>query len=410
MELSAYDCEIRLRIGAGETHNEISVSLQRRNPLQRGFSTRSVRRFCCDEGIHYRSGLGERQLDCVVALQVQAVGHSYGRRTMQGLLNSQGTHVSQRRIGNSLRSVAPGPQQGRRQRASRHLNPPLYTALYFGDKIHFDQNEKLAMFGVTHVAAIDGFSRKIVGFITIPVKNPIAIYHSMMKPLLQSYGLWNQVRMDHGTEFTLVVTVQKHLGHLRCNQLRHPALQSTSRQNHRVERLWPEINQRVNYPLKRVLVQMEGNDEIDMSDDIVKYCVSWMVINVIKHAVVNFIAAWNAHRIPGIRGGVPNVLASRSPQTTRICGNTVPSTNAAIAIHRNNGGRALTPEHAFGKDPLKAYQQLQNLRERDFYQRYPRVEEIFQNILHSDGSLFKAAVQYFIALTKSFSELVPNND
>ena len=29
-----------------------------------------------------------------------------------------------------------------------------------------NQNEKLAMFGVTHVADIDGFSRKIVEFIT----------------------------------------------------------------------------------------------------------------------------------------------------------------------------------------------------------------------------------------------------
>jgi len=42
---------------------------------------------------------------------------------------------------------------------------------------------------------------------------------------------------------------------------------------HRVERLWPEINQRINYPVKRVLVEMEGNDEIDMTDDVVKFCV-----------------------------------------------------------------------------------------------------------------------------------------
>ena len=49
--------------------------------------------------------------------------------------------------------------------------------------MHLDQNEKLAMYGVTHVIAVDGFSRKIVGMITIPVKNPIAIYNALMKPL-----------------------------------------------------------------------------------------------------------------------------------------------------------------------------------------------------------------------------------
>ena len=39
-----------------------------------------------------------------------------------------------------------------------------------------DQNEKLAMYGATHVIAVDGFSRKVVRCITVPVKNPIAIY------------------------------------------------------------------------------------------------------------------------------------------------------------------------------------------------------------------------------------------
>ena len=34
-----------------------------------------------------------------------------------------------------------------------------------------DQNEKLVMFGVTHVCAVNGFSGKVVGFVTMPVKN-----------------------------------------------------------------------------------------------------------------------------------------------------------------------------------------------------------------------------------------------
>jgi hypothetical protein len=39
--------------------------------------------------------------------------------------------------------------------------------------VNFDQNEKLAMYGVTHVMAVDGFSRKIVGMISIPLKIPL---------------------------------------------------------------------------------------------------------------------------------------------------------------------------------------------------------------------------------------------
>ena len=39
----------------------------------------------------------------------------------------------------------------------------------------------LCLESLDHVAAIDGFSRKIVGFITVPVKSSKAIY----KPLLR---------------------------------------------------------------------------------------------------------------------------------------------------------------------------------------------------------------------------------
>ena len=42
--------------------------------------------------------------------------------------------------------------------------------------MHIDQNEKLNMFGVTHIIGIDGFSKKIVGFCSMPIKNSVLIY------------------------------------------------------------------------------------------------------------------------------------------------------------------------------------------------------------------------------------------
>ncbi len=93
------------------------------------------------------------------------------------------------------------------------------------------------MYGVTHVLAVDGYSRKIVGFVTIPVKNAIAIYNTLFRPVLLQYGLWDQLRIYQGTEFVLVSTVQQFLAQLRSRPHRHPVLRSTSRQNHRAERL-----------------------------------------------------------------------------------------------------------------------------------------------------------------------------
>ena len=51
-----------------------------------------------------------------------------------------------------------------------------FVCRYFGEKLHIDQNEKLIAFGVTHVCAIDGFSGRIVGFISMPVKSNTIIY------------------------------------------------------------------------------------------------------------------------------------------------------------------------------------------------------------------------------------------
>ena len=95
---------------------------------------------------------------------------------MTGLLASNGIRVSERRVGESLRRVHPTYQQARRLVAACQLNPVPYHADYFGHKIHIDQNEKLVMFGVAHICGIDGYSGKIVGFVSMPIKNCVEIY------------------------------------------------------------------------------------------------------------------------------------------------------------------------------------------------------------------------------------------
>ena len=40
--------------------------------------------------------------------------------------------------------------------------------------------------------------------------------------------------------------------------------------NHMIERLWVEDNTRVNYPIKKVLIEMENVDVIHMADSLCK--------------------------------------------------------------------------------------------------------------------------------------------
>lgn len=109
------------------------------------------------------------------------VGPTYGRKMMTGLLSSNGVHVSQQRVGESLCRVSPGYQNARQSETARQTNPVPYHADYVGHKLHIDQNEKLIMYGVTHVAAIDGYSGMILGFITMPVKNNVEIYENLYR-------------------------------------------------------------------------------------------------------------------------------------------------------------------------------------------------------------------------------------
>ena len=102
------------------------------------------------------------------------------------MLASRGFHASEVRVGHTLQCVDPSHHRQRLANSYCQLNPAIYRADYFGEKLHIDQNEKLVMFSVTHVAAIDGFSGKIVAFETMPIKNNTNIYTS--KPLrLENY-------------------------------------------------------------------------------------------------------------------------------------------------------------------------------------------------------------------------------
>ena len=107
---------------------------------------------------------------------------------MQGTLRyqlqqgSRRREISQRRISIMLRIVAPSTHNERAHDLLDRTNPVPYYAPYFGYKLHMDQNEKLAQeFGVTHVHAVDGCSRVVLGFITIPKKNPVLIYQYLFR-------------------------------------------------------------------------------------------------------------------------------------------------------------------------------------------------------------------------------------
>ena len=175
------DAYIRDRVLHNCTYTAIAVELQQRYPAVRGLSARSVRRYCNSNGISRSSRLSSSEVDDAVERAVSLVGPSYGRRTLTGLLRSEGVIVGEQRVRSAMRRVTPAYIEHRHRRTYRQLNPRPYYAEYCGHKMHIDQNEKLVRFGVTHVAASDGYSGKLLGIVTMPVKNCVLIYDDLFR-------------------------------------------------------------------------------------------------------------------------------------------------------------------------------------------------------------------------------------
>ena len=68
--------------------------------------------------------------------------------------------------------------------------------------------------------------------------------------------------------------------------------------NHTVERLWVEVNNRINYPLKRILIRMVERQEVDINNDHHKYCISWFTIHVSNVGLKLLVQSWNNHPLP----------------------------------------------------------------------------------------------------------------
>ena len=70
-------------------------------------------------------------------------------------------------------------------------------------------------------------------------------------------------------------------------------------QNLRIERLWVEVNARVNYPIKNALQSMEADGSIDMDSEEIKFYVSNVSRKLATLGLENVVRSWNYHPIPG---------------------------------------------------------------------------------------------------------------
>ena len=311
-----------------------------------------------------------------------------------------GFSFGERMVSRTLAEVSPFYARQRRNGTARQLNPLPYRAEYSGHKLHLDQNEKLGEYGVCHVIAVDGFSSKITAWHTMPVKNNLTIYEHVYKPTVLNHGIFDQIRVDQGKEFFLILYMQDKLKDFRRNCSRRPFMQTTSKKNHKVERLWVEINSRVNYPLKAALHELQGEDLIDMTSETTRFCVSDLTQQVSMIGMNNAVRSWNAHTIP--HHGIPDEVFSSSLEVAPVPNALLVSAADAAQAYKAGGGR-LTLFGTFGRDPLAGDYQRCHIRDMQFAQEFPDISDLMSNASNGNYEPFKNGILRLIAITQALS-------
>ena len=104
------------------------------------------------------------------------------------------------------------------------------------------------------------------------------------------------------------------------------------KQTNVIERFWPELNSRVNYPIKRAFNCLIDQYDYELSYPVLKPCISSLTMYIAADATSHLINSWNLHRVPGSMGCVPvqNMQATR--RNVLLTDNLVPPTPRAVRL------------------------------------------------------------------------------
>ena len=124
-------------------------------------------------------------------------------------------------------------------------------------------------------------------------------------------------------------------------------------------------NNHINYPItcgmNALRITIQDNVHFNLADPVFKYCVSLVLVYVIKDAADNFITSWNYHRVPGPSGFISTENMKATKRTAVFADFLIRSTPESVLMYEPNGGRP-NREGKFGRDPLVARSDLYESR------------------------------------------------
>ena len=166
-----------------KTHSDMSNLFKERYPDMRGVPVINVRQFRNENGIRTRKPLNDSEIEKAVTKSIAQVVVRFLQNIVGGkccyILLYFKVLVWARKVGTAVKKNCPITQTERCIRAGRSFTSKVYKANDFGHKLLVDHNDKLVMYGVTHVVARDGYFGMITGYATIAIKINLTRYEKM---------------------------------------------------------------------------------------------------------------------------------------------------------------------------------------------------------------------------------------
>ena len=156
--------------------------------------------------------------------------------------------------------------------------------------------------------------------------------------------------------------------------------------------MWPEVNQRINYPVMNEIIEANKTGIFDIENHTFKFCVSWMMLH--KNAMDHFVNLCNPDREQGPRGCIKRM--SEIPEYL------VPNIPEAVPMLEAHGDQ-LPHSSNFGINSLIQRGDLYESRLTLFQGNAPPPSEIFLDVIHGNFKslrIFMFVLQYY--LTDSF--------
>ena len=167
---------------------------------------------------------------------------------------------------------------------------------------HVDGHHKLIHWRLVTHGGVDGFSRTIV-YLKCSDNNRASTVLGAYTEAVRNHGLPCKVRSDLGGENVAVwqYMVEQHMSE-------SAVVTGSSTNNERVERLWRDVFRCIISLFYETFRSLEDEGKLDHLNEVDMYCLHFIFLPRINHALKEFVSSWNNHRISTEHNKTPNQL------------------------------------------------------------------------------------------------------